>query len=241
MAQEEMLDRRYVIPLIESTRHNNQFTYTILPINPQDQNNKEWLARFEKYELTYKEAQVLLILRELGAIRTADYRFLYKVDATTATHHLRRLWEMGLIAQKGDDSIICYTATQKFWDLVSSNKEQGRGEVSIGDNALTFIPTAVISSIDRDNVELVVKILKDMKGAGKNRSEATIKEFIKQLCLIQPFTAPHLASIFGKHPRRFRPNFLKPMVEEGELRLKYPDVPSHLSQAYMLNPDLEDS
>ncbi len=231
LAQEEMLSRGYTIPLIGSTKYNNQFQYTIVPLHISDEKNTEWVTRFKDYDLSQNDLRILILLRELGDIRIADYRMLYKVDAATATAHLRKLSELGLIYDRGADSIVYYVPTDKFWRVLSG-KDTAQNQSALADTALTFIPAEVIADIKRDNVEMVVEVLKEVQAAGKKIPNKVMRGFVKKLCSIQPFTSAQLAIMFNKNTRKLQKAILKPMVDSGDLRLEFPDSPNHKKQAY---------
>ena len=65
---------------------------------------------------------------------------------------------------------------------------------------------------------------------------AETRRLIVQLCSGRYLTAVHLGELMNRSPAALRGRFLKPMVEEGELHLRYPDKPNRPDQAYTTAP-----
>jgi len=58
------------------------------------------------------------------------------------------------------------------------------------------------------------------------------RRLITELCRNRFLTAAHLGELMNRNPEALRGRFLKPMVAEGVLRLRYPDKPNRPDQAY---------
>lgn len=58
------------------------------------------------------------------------------------------------------------------------------------------------------------------------------EQIILELCQGRWLTRHQLSQLMARNPESLRERFLNPMVAEGALRLRYPDKPNHIGQAY---------
>ena len=109
--RDEMKKANLSVPFIESNRSNNLFVLTLLPHHLFDKEDIQWLQSFRRHNLTDEEARTLIVIREKGAISNAEYRTIHGVDTLTASSHLRRLRDIGLLEQKGRGNATFYVPT----------------------------------------------------------------------------------------------------------------------------------
>jgi ATP-dependent DNA helicase RecG len=76
----------------------------------------EWLKQFKDYRLSDDEAKALVVLRKVGTINNWMYRVTNNVDTLTASQHLRRLRDGGLLEQQGKGAATCYTLASALID-----------------------------------------------------------------------------------------------------------------------------
>lgn len=210
--RDEMKKCSLSVPLIESNRANNLFVLTLLPHHLFDKKDIEWLYNFKSCNLTDEEARTLIVVREMGAISNVDYRNINAVDTLTASSHLRRLRDFGLLEQKGSGSATYYVPTKK---LLSPDKSSLPGELS------SITGGALLESLKKEADNLK-----------KRSSPKEIKALIKHVCALQPLKLGEIAAILGKAPRHVRDRYLTPMLKEEELEYIFPEAPAHPLQAY---------
>ena len=96
--REEMLSAKLSVPLIEtSTLEGEGFILTLLSHQLFNQESINWLAGFKSYKLSQAEERGLIVLRETGRISNSTYRAINEVATLTASAHLKRLKELGII------------------------------------------------------------------------------------------------------------------------------------------------
>ncbi|WP_269900195.1 Fic family protein [Paenalcaligenes faecalis] len=62
-----------------------------------------------------------------------------------------------------------------------------------------------------------------------------MRELILDLCQLQPLTANQLCQLLGrKDSKELRRTYLRPLLEEGVLKMLYPETENHPNQAYVL-------
>lgn len=67
----------------------------------------------------------------------------------------------------------------------------------------------------------------------KRLAPAVMEEMIVRLCCERPLRLKELAALLERTPDGLRTNYLGKLVDEGKIRLKYPDQPNHPRQAYI--------
>ena len=63
------------------------------------------------------------------------------------------------------------------------------------------------------------------------------KAIIRQLCSGQYLTADEIGSLMNRGKDKLQKNVLSEMVDSGELKLRFPNQPTHPDQAYTANPE----
>ncbi|MCK0770015.1 hypothetical protein [Chromohalobacter canadensis] len=87
---------------------------TLLFVHFLDEEAVEWLKHFRHLQLMEEECRALLLVRETGRITNADYRAQSRVDTLTASQHLVRLRDLGLLTQIPKGSATYYVPGERF-------------------------------------------------------------------------------------------------------------------------------
>ncbi len=224
--RDEMKKANLSVPLIESDRSSNLFVLTLLPHHLFDKQDIQWLQSFKEHNLTDEEARTLIIIREKGSISNAEYRTINAVDTLTASSHLRRLRDLGLLEQKGRGNATFYAPTKKLLAPgITGLSDQLAGHTTGLSDQLAG-HTADISN------EFSEEILLKIQKITKRTPPEVIKNIIKLLCSQRPIKPGKIALLLKRHHRYIRNYYLTPMVQSGDLELMFPEHPSHPQQAY---------
>ncbi len=210
--RDEMRKANLSVPLIESDRASNLFVLSLLPHHLFTKEDIEWLSNFKSYKLTDEETRTLIVIREKGAMTNADYRTIHCVDTLTASLHLRKLRDLGLIEQKGRGNATYYVPMLKL--LIPGESSQ-----------VVILETSETEILPKDLEEEIQKI-------GKKTNSQSIKQIIKKLCSIRPFKANELAVLLKRTPRHLRERYLSSMIDSHDLELGFPGNPAHPLQTY---------
>jgi ATP-dependent DNA helicase RecG len=74
-----------------------------------------WLGQFADLGLTEEESRALVFVREVGAMNNSAFRDINRgIDTLTASGHLRRLRDAGLLEQKGKSVGTYYVPTSRL-------------------------------------------------------------------------------------------------------------------------------
>lgn len=133
---ETMLEANLTLPLFVSNRDRDYFHVTLFTHHLLDQEDIEWLKQFKGYGLSNDEAKALVVLRKVGTINNWMYRLTNDVDTLTASQHLRRLRDAGLLEQQGKGSATCYTLASALVDNGLSRELTEPEESNLGSDSL---------------------------------------------------------------------------------------------------------
>jgi hypothetical protein len=75
--------------------------------------------------------------------------------------------------------------------------------------------------------------------AKRRLDPGVVKEVIVKLCAARFLEAEELARLTGRSIKTLRANYLTPLVQSGQLRLRYPENPTHPHQAYAAGASTE--
>ena len=231
--RDEMKKANLSVPLIESDRSSNLFVLTLLPHHLFNKQDIQWLQHFKQHNLTDEEARTLIVIREKGAISNAEYRTINGVDTLTASSHLRRLRDFGLLEQKGSGNTTYYTPTNKL--LVPATEPLYEGltpHTRVLYEGLTPHTTALHGELAPTTSHLPEELYLKIQKITKRTPPEMIKEVIKLLCAFKPSMTSEIALLLKRNHRYVRDYYLTSMVESGDLELTFPDNPAHPLQAY---------
>ncbi|HEV7737103.1 MAG TPA: RNA-binding domain-containing protein [Chlamydiales bacterium] len=229
--RDEMKKANLSVPLIESDRSSNLFVLTLLPHHLFDKEDIQWLQSFKQHNLTDEEARTLIIIREKGSISNAEYRTINGVDTLTASSHLRRLRDLGLLEQKGRGNATFYVPTTGLLTGGISSLAPHISPLS-GELAPHISPlSGEQTSLPEGSLALPEELRKKITDLKKRMPPQEVKNLIKELCAVQPLKLSEISAILERHPKYVRENYLNDMIKLAELEHVFTD-PSHPQQAY---------
>jgi ATP-dependent DNA helicase RecG len=153
---------------------------------------------------------------------------------------LQGLSNRGFLVQKGKKRGTFYVLPEKPDLGVSMDSQlyledsqhfQGYSQHLAGDSQHFPEEPGQTAQLDNDWEELE-RIAQPV--AGKRRVEkAFVRRVIVQLCRDRYLSASDLARLLHRHKVAIHQRYLRPMVEEGILEMKFPNRPNNPDQAYM--------
>ena len=221
MNQEHMLP-----PIFESCREKNSFTLRILMHNLLSTNDVEWLSRFIDYPLTDQQKLGLIVLREIGAIDNSTYRQITGLKTNKASNDLKFLCKNNLTISKGKGRGVYYTPSDKFREI--SNLETN----SIPDKNKS-IPDKEISIPDKElHKGLPLNLIDELDRLKRRSKPQEIRRMILDICRARPTSAENISRLLLRDSKYLQSQYLKELLEAGELEYTYPDMPRHPKQKY---------
>ena len=231
---DEMRKANLTVPLFESSKEKDSFTALLLVHHLLSSEDIEWLAQFKHCSLSDDEARALIVLREVGEINNFIYRLINCVDPLTASQHLRRLRDAGLLEQQGKGSATYYTLHSDLLDndLSSEFTEQlaSNLESSSTDKALSI----EFSSTDKDSYlnQMPEHLQQAVQNLGKRANPQEICSVIVALCQWRDLSSRELATILSRDQGYLLNKYLNPLVNSGSLEYARSKNPTDPHQAY---------
>jgi ATP-dependent DNA helicase RecG len=238
-------------PVLQSDRTGNNFLAILLFHHFLSREDLEWLATFKEHNLSEDEMKALISAREVGAIDNSSYRDINRgVDTLTASKHLRRLCDFGLLQKKGQGSGTYYVPTGKLltsWNEILT-REAGAKPSEFEDKPSEFEPESSESNSEGSDLtgaqseapptDLVppADLAGEIRKLGKRAKEGAIREVVRKLCSWKDLSLPELARLLGRNEVYLRQGIVSPMVKEGVLQFTIPDEPNHPRQQYRATP-----
>lgn len=247
-------------PVFDSDRSRNQFTARYLFHHFLGDEDVRWLAHFRDLQLTAEEAKALVFVREAGAIDNATYRELNRVDPLTASQALRRLRKADLLDAQGGGAATYYVPGARLRaaggavplpasgspassgplrllsgesDSLSGELPALSGESNPPDKATSPEPDAarraLLAPLPGDVAALVGAL-----GARSRPEQVT--GVLRTLVALRPWRLEELATLLRRNAEYIRHEYLKPLLDAGEVAMLHPDEPTHPEQAYRAPP-----
>jgi ATP-dependent DNA helicase RecG len=119
---------------------------------------------------------------------------------------------------------------------VNSGENYVNNELNSVNNHLNSVNNEPSSSDpDKEKSEIDEKLwnIAELARKKKRLPPSVMENIILQLCAQRPLMLKELAALLERTPDGLRNNYLGKLIEEGKIRLKYPDQPNHPKQAYM--------
>lgn len=133
-------------------------------------------------------------------------------------------------ASRRDDSVHkAGDPVQKTVDSIRSDRDSIRSE---GDSIRSEPRDSVQNGGDSVRSEQELVALADPIASRQRAPTEQVRRVILQLCHGRFLSAEQIGSLLRRHPVRIRHTYLKPLVTEGLLRLKFPGAANRPDQAY---------
>ncbi|MCB9740073.1 MAG: putative DNA binding domain-containing protein [Deltaproteobacteria bacterium] len=251
--RELMLAQDLLPPTFESSRRPDQFVATFLFHHFLGVDDLAWLTGLTGERLSDEEMRAMVVVRELGAIDNASYRSINRVDTLSASHHLRRLRDLGLLEMKGSGSRTYYLPTARVVSDVpmattyphhlGADLPMAGADLPMADSDLhqlgSDLPMAgsdlpmAGADLPMAGSDLPMALRDRVRKAGSRPRQHTLRPLIVAICAVRPHSARELASIFGdRDAKNLAREHLRPMLESGELVYTVPEMPKHPEQKY---------
>lgn len=229
-----MLEANLTLPLFVSNRDRDYFHATLFTHHLLDRDDREWLKQFKDYDLNNSEAKALVVLRKVGSINNLVDRVTNDVDTITASQHLIKMRNAGLLESHGKGSATYYTLHPnwidetvedlKDFDLLADND-------SSTDNGLSV----QYNSTDKKTYleQMPEKLRRSVKELGQRvRDREKMRDLILALCKWRDLSSKELAIILDRKQGYLLNQYLNPLITSGSLVYTIPESPNDPTQSY---------
>lgn len=177
---------------------------------------------------TPDEIQALVAAEVEGGITNLRLQEMLSLHRVDITHMLRGLVRDGFLMSEGQGRGTRYLPA-------GADAPNSAGippnSAEIPPNSATTPPNSdglpASASTDPD----LLRLAEPVRVSGSTSREV-VRDTILALCSQRFLTVRELATLLNRKPETIRDQYVKGMVREGTLVLKYPETPSHREQAY---------
>jgi len=212
--------------------------------------DRSFVERLASEELTQEEFRALLQAHRQTQVDNASLRQLIGLDTLAASQVLRRLRDRSMLELHRAGSQSYYTLGPAL--LAGDRPDQGklvldRGELAADRGELPadrggFSPDRGGLELDRGGLGpdrgglLDPELQQVIASLGTRPRKEKLRQAIGQLCAGQWRSVAWLAALLKFEPRNLSDRHLTPMLKDGLLERRFPDIPSHPEQAYRSMP-----
>ena len=191
---------------------------SLIPEESLTRLKKRFGAKFQKF--LKLEIQALVTADLEGWVDNARMRQITSEHATDMTRLLQNLVGKGVLVQDGQGRWTRYRLSSGY---ISVHKE---------------VDSVHKIQLTENEWDELVKIAEPVR-QNRRLAPQEIESTLLKLCQRHWLTRRQLAELLGRNADGLRSRFLTLMVEHGLLRLRYPEKPNRVDQAYTHNPNIE--
>jgi len=229
--REAMEQANLTHPLFESDRERDEFTVRLLVVHLLSEEDWEWLGQFKDCNLSDDEARALIVLREIGALDNAAYRSINRVDTLTASGHLRRLRDAGLLEQKGKGPATYYVPGPRLRPPAAGRTVAEPLRPDTGGLRPEF--PALRPELEALRSELPDPLRSELDRLGKRATPEELERVIVRLTAWRALSLDELSGLTGRAADHLRKRTIKRLLAAGHVVYTHPDEPNHPDQKYV--------
>jgi ATP-dependent DNA helicase RecG len=201
---------------------------SLIPEDSQNRLIKRFGAKFQNFSKLEVQALVTADLEEW--VDNARMRQITSLHATDMTKLLQNLVSKSALIQDGQGRWTRYSLPP-LPDSIHMRSDY----LYLGIDSLHMRSDSLHSSEVTDNE--LDDLYKTAEPARQSRrlSSKQLESIVLKLCERHWITRRRLAELLDRNEEGIRSRFLAPMVQHGLLRLRYPDKPNRVDQAYTLS------
>lgn len=216
---------------------------SLIPQESLDRLSKRFGDNFSNFNKI--EIQALVTSDLEGSVDNMRMRQLTCNHATDITHVLQGLVSKGALLKEGNtrgaryrllESQSSYSIPKTSYSIPNASYSIPNTDYSVP-KASYSIPKATelesINNLENKEREALEKIAAPAR-AKKRLAPSEIQQIIAELCNGRWLSRRQLSELLDRNPDSLRIRLLVPMIEGGLLKLRYPEAPNRIDQAYTL-------
>lgn len=187
--------------------------------------------------LNGREVQALVTADMEGNVSNLRLQQFCTDHAADITRLLQGLVGKGLLAKDGYGRWASYRLSERL--ARSRHSEEGTPDIAPGDSRHSEASPVTEGQAPAATPEEDPALVAIAEPARKQKrlDPEEMRRLIRTLCKDRFLTFRQLASLLSREPNGLQRWTLRPMAQERQLVLAYPETPNHPKQAYKTNPD----
>lgn len=231
-------------PTLESDRTDNSFLAILLFHHFLGEDDLRWLNSFHEVSLDESEMRAMISAREVGAINNTTFRSLNRdSDTLSASKHLRKLVDCGLLTKKGSGVATYYVPTDKAldgWtqplggkaDVVTRDRESSGSGLPPELNALP----PELERLPPELRDLPPKLMEQISELGRRGKPEDVLDVVLGLLRWRALSLDQLAVLIGRSPDHIRKTYVNELISADLVNRSNPDAPTDPGQTYFAKP-----
>ncbi len=224
------------MPLLQSDRTGNNFLAVLLFHHFLGKEDLDWLQSFESCSLSEDEMKAMISAREVGAIDNSTYRDINRDrDTLSASRHLRKLCECGLLEKRGQGPATYYIPTpyaMSNWPPFARTQAADLGAKSPDLGAKSPDLGAKSPDLGAKSPELPAEIREKIASlGGKGRTDDAL-DVVVILLKWQELSLAELSNYLGRTEDHIRKSYLRPLLQADIIRRSNPEKINDPNQTY---------
>ena len=232
-----LMERSHLAPpTFESSRESNHFVARLLLHHFLNEDDLNWLALFEEYQLNDNQKKALIFVREAGAIDNQTFRQISGVDVLKSSSDLRKMRDDELLEAKGKGRATYYIPGKTFITLssttyVESALPPSESAPPPSESAPPPSESAPLNLTILRN-ELTPELLFVIDNLKVKSKPEDIQKLIQELCCRRAYRLTELSTLIGRTPKYTFRKFIQPIMNI-QIEYLYKDMVNHPEQAYI--------
>ena len=232
-----LMERSHLAPpTFESSRESNHFVARLLLHHFLNEDDLNWLALFEEYQLNDNQKKALIFVREAGAIDNQTFRQISGVDVLKSSSDLRKMRDDELLEAKGKGRATYYIPGKTFITLssttyVESALPPSESALPPSESAPPPSESAPLNLTILRN-ELTPELLFVIDNLKVKSKPEDIQKLIQELCCRRAYRLTELSTLIGRTPKYTFRKFIQPIMNI-QIEYLYKDMVNHPEQAYI--------
>ena len=241
--RELMTEQELSPPQLESDRANNSFLALLLFHHFLSQEDISWLKSFSDHNLSDDEMKAMISAREVGAINNSHYRTINReADTLSASRHLKKLCDCGLLQKKGQGATTFYVITSKAMENWSDVKILKTTEQTLKPTDLGAKPRELDGKpreLDgKSDDQLPAEIAQLISALGGKSKTGAIVDAIVALLKWRDLSLAEIAGYVNRNQEYVRANYMSDLLRGDLVHLTIPEKPTDPNQKYRYKKNL---
>ena len=225
-----MSEAQMSVPTYESDRIGNSFTMRLLLHHFLGEDDLAWLAQFKGVSLDADQRNILVFLREVGAVDNRVYRQFAGCDTLKASAKLSMMRDAGLLEMKGRGKATYYVPGDRF--PAAKHETTPPLAQTTPPLAQTTAPQAQTTAPQGQTTAPIPKDLEsDLAALGRKAPRERVVELMVRLCSCRAMTKEDLMKYLNRSEATIR--HIATSLLGKRLSYLYPEVIHHPNQAYV--------
>lgn len=225
------------LPIVREQMRPDRVIWTLPMVSliPEESLNKlksKFGNKFSKFREV--EVQALVTADIERYVDNARMRQLTGLHAADITKLLQGLVAQGALSQDGQGRWTQYSLPpdQDSLHSDSDSLHLGSGSLHMNDHSLHKPPNSLLLGEIPQGLWNQLEEIASPARKSKRLNHKEMERVILNICKDRWLTRRQIAELTNRNPEGLLTRFLTPMVEHGRLKLRYPDKPNRVDQAY---------